>query len=146
MAEITPTRCLTFMGMDQCVKPFEHSGEHEYEPRSGAWPEQLIEDKMVSTGIKIERELLARLQKAADERCLGRNLLIRMAVTKFLDELIPIDQLTSKKERGNNEQVQEGNSGGAFGRYLGGGSVWPPDPSGPSNPPGDEASVRGGGR
>jgi hypothetical protein len=78
------------------------------------------EENWVSTGIKIERELLARAQQAADERCLGRNLLIRMALKKFLDELIPIDQLTAIKKEGTNEEDDKGNPDSPFRRWLSG--------------------------
>lgn len=76
------------------------------------------DSKWVSTAIKIDRELLDRLKQAADERCLGRNLMINMAVTRFLDSLIPIDQLTKKE--GNNEQAEEVPARGAFDRYIDG--------------------------
>jgi len=74
--------------------------------------------KWVSTAIKIDRELLGRLRMAADERCLGRNLMINMAIERFLNSLIPIDQLTKKE--GNDEQVEEVPARGAFDRYIDG--------------------------
>lgn len=95
------------------------------------------EDRIVSTGIKVERSMLDELQKAADERCLGRNLLIRMAIRKFLDELIPIEDLTRKRE--TNESNPEVDSGGHFHRYLRNVQSGVPagPPSGAADPTGD---------
>lgn len=77
----------------------------------------MAENDIVSTAIKIERELLARVQQAADERCLGRNLLICMAITKFLDELIPLDQLTGSR---TSEPTQDKAVHDVFRDYLDG--------------------------
>lgn len=83
--------------------------------------------KWVSTAIKIDRDLLDRLKQEADSRVLGRNLMINMAIKRFLDELIPIDHLTRRE--GNHAQIQGEPLGSTFDNYLGGGSrLRPPVP------------------
>jgi predicted transcriptional regulator len=52
------------------------------------------EDKnRITTAIRFDPELHARLKAAADERDLPLNWLVNRAVAEFLDNLIPIEEM-----------------------------------------------------
>jgi hypothetical protein len=47
----------------------------------------------VQTSLRLAPDVLDRLQTAADERGIGRNLLIEWLLADGLDRLIPVDEL-----------------------------------------------------
>lgn len=58
----------------------------------------------VVTNIRLRRGLLERLTEEADQRVLGRNLLINMMLERALDDLNPIDSIFKPREEGHNEE------------------------------------------
>lgn len=47
---------------------------------------------------RIEPDLLERLERAADERVVGRNLLVNAAIGEYLDRLRPVEELCTAVE------------------------------------------------
>lgn len=103
----------------------------------------MAKEEWVSTAIKIRKDLLDRLTAEAEARVLGRNLMINMAIERFLDSLIPVYDLTKRKEANEEERLPHG--AGDFYRYLGGyGMQSASDPTTGSYSTGDSTGLHGG--
>lgn len=100
----------------------------------------------ISTSVKIDEEILDALNREADDRVIGRNLLINMALKRFLDNLIPIEQATKEKEADNEKAANEDRwtYGNRFSRYLVGSGVPSGTPEGEPNPSSSTTGVSGG--
>lgn len=56
-------------------------------------------DDAVSISLRVPRALADRLREAANERVIGKDYIVRMALEQFLAQLIPVEQLTLTRER-----------------------------------------------
>ena len=56
-------------------------------------------DGVVTSGMRLPKDLHARLLAAADERDVSANWLVKRALEDYLDRLIPVDEVRWTRDR-----------------------------------------------
>lgn len=65
---------------------------------------RVYDEPRVATAVRLPKELHERVQRAAEERQVSANYIVVRAIERYLDCMIPVDELQLERDEGCNRR------------------------------------------